>query len=85
MTTRDDLARIDEDMLLVEGFDEALLGYAPRCGQPALAVYDRARCIEILVQRDGMSEEDAEEFFEFNVVGAWVGDRTPLFLYRTND
>ena len=85
MTTRDDLAQIDEDMLLVEGFDEALLGYAQRCGQPALAVYDRARCIEILVQRDGMSEEDAEEFFEFNVVGAWVGDRTPLFLYRMND
>lgn len=29
--------------------------------------------------RDGMSLEDAEEFFEFNVIGSWVGDGTPCF------
>lgn len=81
-TTREALAEIDDQTLLVEGFDDAIVGYALRCGQPVLAVYDQRKCIEILMQRDGMTREDAEEFFDFNVVGAWVGDRTPLFLYR---
>ena len=81
-TPREALAEIDDEILCADGFDEALIGYAQRCGQPALAVYDREKCIDVLVERDGMPREDAEEFFEFNVVGAWVGERTPLFLYR---
>lgn len=76
--TREALAEIDEEILMADGFDEALIGYAQRCGQPALAVYDRNKCIDVLVNRDGMSYEEAEEFF----VGAWVGERTPLFLCR---
>jgi hypothetical protein len=28
---------------------------------------------------DGMSQEEAEEYFSFNVEGAWVGENTPLF------
>jgi hypothetical protein len=43
-----------------------------------MAVYDRQKCIEILM-RD-MSEEDAHEYFEFNVIGAFVGENTPAFI-----
>lgn len=82
MSIREALAEIDEGILTADGFDDALLGYAERCGQPVLAVYDRDKCIEILMKRDGASYEEAVEFFEFNVVGAWVGERTPLFLCR---
>ncbi len=74
------LAEVDPEILLADGFEDALIGYAQRCGQPPLAVYDRRRCIDVLVERDGMTYEEAEEYFEFNVVGAWVGERTPLFL-----
>lgn len=82
---RKTLADIDEEILCADGFDDAIVGYALRCGQPVLAVYDQRKCIEILMQRDGMTREDAEEFFDFNVIGAWVGDRTPLFLYRLDE
>jgi hypothetical protein len=27
-----------------------------------------------------MTEEEAEEYFQFNVEGAWVGDNTPVFI-----
>lgn len=74
----------DEDMLFADGFDKAIIGYIQRCGQPAVVVYDRLACIDILVAQ-GLTEEDSEEFFEFNVVGAWVGDRTPAFLVRPGD
>ena len=47
-----------------------------------LAVYDRQKCIEILIDRDGMSEEEAVEYFEFNVTNAWVGENTPIFFEK---
>lgn len=66
------------EALLADGFNEALVGYAFRQTGP-VALYDRDKCITILMERDGMSLEGAVEFFEFNVLGAWVGENTPIF------
>lgn len=73
-----------EDVLLADGFDEAFIGMCERFDMEPVAAYDRNRCIEILVQRDEMTYEEAEEFFTFNVIGAWVGDGTPVFLTLTS-
>lgn len=35
---------------------------------------------EILVQRDGMTYDEADEFFEVNCQGAYAGDQTPAYL-----
>jgi|TARA_R100001460_G_scaffold44048_2_gene80585 hypothetical protein len=67
-------------MLLADGFEKAFIGVGKRCGQPDIAVYDQLKCIDILEKRDGMTIDEAEEFFEFNVLGSWVGEQTPLFL-----
>jgi len=67
-------------MLLADGFEGAFIGVATRCGQPTLAVYSANKCIKLLVERDGMTYEEAMEHFNFNVVGGWVGEETPLFL-----
>jgi len=64
--------------LLADGFDTALVGLGRRISQPTLAIYDKEKCIEILC-RD-MNREDAEEYFEYNVSGAWLGPNTPIFL-----
>jgi hypothetical protein len=71
-----------ETILVADGFDDALVGYATRCGQPSIAVYDREKCITILMTRDGHDRATAEEFYEFNVAGSWVGKGTPCFLVR---
>ncbi len=68
------------DALLMDEYEEALVGIAHRCGQPALAVYDYDKCIDILSRT--MKEDDAVEYFEFNVAGAWVGPNTPIILRR---
>ena len=68
-----------EDLLLATGFDEAILGRGSRCGQPDIAVYDTEKIIDILVKQ-GMSHEEAVEYFDFNIVGAWMGDQTPIFM-----
>lgn len=58
---------------------EAIIGKVERFGTPPLILLDRNKCIKIFMERDGMTQEDAEEFFEFNVIGSWIGDGTPCF------
>jgi len=67
----------EEEILLADGFDEALIGTARRTSGTLVALYDRAKCIEILSRE--MSPEEAEEYFSFNTEGAWVGEQTPIF------
>jgi hypothetical protein len=69
------------ELLCADGFDDAILGIGQRFNT-TFVVYDLAKVIETLMTRDGMDEEDAIEFYEFNIVGAWVGDGTPCFLRR---
>jgi len=81
--TREDLVELcgDDELLFADGFDEAILGVGTRCGKPTIVIYDRAKCIEILVAQ-GMDFDEAEEFFSFNTEGSWVGDRTPIYLSK---
>jgi hypothetical protein len=82
---REWVARHNEDALLADGFEAAIVGIAERCGQPALVVYDAWKCVEILIERDGMDPEEAMEFFQFNTLGAWAGENTPLYMWRKED
>ena len=77
---KDWIIEYNEEALLADGFEEAFLGVSEVYGRPPLATYDRDKCIDILIQRDGMTYEEAEEYFDFNVRGAWVGESTPSYL-----
>jgi hypothetical protein len=79
---RETLAEENPDALFADGLDEALVGVARRCGQPTLAVYDYWKVVDVFMTRDGMTYEDAVEWVEFNVVGAWFGENTPVWLCR---
>lgn len=67
----------DEEMLVADGFDEAIIGITFGYGDQVV-VYDWDKCIEIL--RKDMSHEDALEHMSYNVTGAYVGERTPQFV-----
>jgi hypothetical protein len=71
-------------LLTADGFDEAILGVVYRKGMETVTLYDRGKCIRILMTRDGMSEEEADEFFAFNVEDAWVGEATPAWAMLIN-
>ena len=68
------------EALFADGFDDAILGVGRRCGQPSLVVYSTPKCIKILIKKLNCTYEEASEYFNFNVVGAWVGENTPLFV-----
>jgi len=71
-------------MLVADGFDDAILGVARRCGQPDLVAYSVEKRLRVLVE-SGLDEDQALEHFEFNVSGAWVGESTPVWVYGVED
>ena len=84
MSVRDWLDRLAEtqelDLLTADGYDAAIVGVAQRFNE-TFVVYDRAIVLRLLTE-EGMTGEEAEEYFDFNIVGSWVGPSTPAYLTR---
>ena len=72
------ISDINPDAVFADGFDAAIIGYDANC----TVVYDYDKCMKILMERDSMTEHEAHEYMEFNVVSAHVGDFTPIFIHR---
>lgn len=66
----------DDEFLIADGFDDAVIGVD--YGSSRL-IYSCKKCIEILIEQDEMTPEDAIEYFQYNVAGAWVGEKTPIW------
>jgi|OM-RGC.v1.032403760 hypothetical protein len=72
----------EDKPLLADGFDDAVLGLSRGTLGSDVAVYSIDKCIQVLVKRDGMSEDEAIEFMNFNVLDAYMGPMTPMFVYE---
>ena len=71
----------DEELLSADGFENAVIGVAyDKSTSTYKLVYSRTQCIKTLMNRDGMSYEEASEYFDFNVEGAYVGEGTPIYV-----
>ena len=68
----------EDEILLADGFETAFLGIGYREDAPC-AVYDTGKCLKSLME-DGMSWEEATEYFQYNVEGACIGKQTPIFI-----
>jgi len=69
-------------MLKADGFDDAIVGAGNVHGKDDVLIYSAEKCIDVLVKRDGMTREDAQEFCEFNVFQAYMGEGTPIFMWE---
>lgn len=93
MTSRDEIARwildkTDEDLIILDGLEDAFIGVAERFEPDGhhrtFAVYDQRRMVELLMS-DGGTEEEALEYIEFNVIGLYAGETTPAIFYRMEE
>ena len=66
--------------LTADGFDDAILGLVTDFNAEPRIAYSKIKCIEILMKRDGMDYEEAMEYFDYNVSGAYVGEKTPIWV-----
>lgn len=71
-------ALVDEEALLADGFEDALIGHTQ--GPNLVAVYDYDMCVHVLMERDNMTCEEAVEYMDYNVTGSYVGEKTPIFI-----
>lgn len=67
--------------IILDGFDEAIIGLVEEFGNGPRILYSRDKILEILQTRDEMSFEDALEFYDFNILGMFAGDQNPVMLY----
>jgi len=67
---------LDEDIMTADGFDNAVIGIDDKTMR---VIYSVTKCIEIMMTEMDMSMEESMEFFEFNVKGSEVGERTPIW------
>lgn len=65
----------DDKILKADGFDDAVIGIEDNSMR---LIYSVQKCINILMEQ-GMEMQDAMEYFEFNVSGAYVGEKTPIW------
>jgi hypothetical protein len=73
------ISREEQDYISYDGFDAAIIGTVERIGLNVLC-YDLNKVLEILVAQHGMDIDEAYEYYEYNMIGGWLGDNTPVFL-----
>lgn len=61
-----------------EEYDEAIIGVVERAGGSAVIAYDTQKILSILER--SMPMEDAQEYFDYNILGAYMGDKTPVYI-----
>lgn len=66
----------DEEFLIADGFNDAIIGVDEKSMRLIYSVY---KCIDIL--KKDMSEEEALEYFDYNISGAYMGEKTPIWCY----
>lgn len=74
------MSEVNPEAIAFDGFDEAILGMANRPNMPTVLAYDYSQMIDILMRDSDMTEEDAIEFFEFNIASLWAGPNTPVII-----
>ena len=71
-----------EDALVMDGYDDCVIGILERYGMEPIVLYDKDKVINKLMENGCESYEGAVEFYEFNQLGGWHGDKTPGFVVK---
>lgn len=82
MTVREklDWLDIDEPVIIFDNpsYDRAFIGLT----FDNIAVCDYDLMVEHLMDEDGMSESEAQEFIDYNIVGFHYDKREPIVVHR---
>ncbi len=74
---REIIAEMNPEAILWDGLDDAIIGISV----DDRVVYGLNKMI-LLFQQQGMSEEEAMEWMDFNIISAYVGEYTPIHIWE---
>lgn len=76
-----DIDEIAEGAILLDGLEDAILGIVEEFGASGCRIlYSKHKILTILCERDGMTWSEAEEFYDYNILGLYAGEQNPIFL-----
>lgn len=75
-----DIDEMAEGAIKLDGLDDAILGIVEEFGNGPRILYSRNKILNILSERDGMTWSEAEEFYDYNILGLYAGEQNPVFL-----
>jgi hypothetical protein len=78
--SNDDINEFAEGAVILDGLDDAIIGIVEEFGNGPRILYSKDKILTILCERDGMSIEEAEEFYGYNIVGLYAGEQNAVFL-----
>lgn len=71
----------EDQLVSLTGYEHCIIGTVEQFGRPDIICYDK----DLILAKhmaDGMTLDDAEDYFLYNDCGGYLGDRTPCFLTR---
>lgn len=71
-----------EGAIILDGLDDAIIGLVEDF-KGCRILYDKSKILQILQERDSMTEEEATEFYDFNILGLYAGEQNAVFLITT--
>ena len=78
--TREDLDYLAEGAIILDDMNDAIIGVVEEFGNGNRILYSKNKIIEILQNGDEMTEEEALEYYEYNILSLYAGEQNPLFL-----
>ena len=70
-----------EGVIVLDGLNEAVIGQTTKDGEWVL-VYSADKIVDILMKRDGMDQDEAVEFYDYNIGCLYAGPRTPVLMWE---
>jgi hypothetical protein len=75
-----DINEYAEGAILLDGLESAIIGVVEEFGNGRRILYSKAKILKILEERDLMTQGEAEEFFDYNILGLYAGEQNAVFL-----
>lgn len=75
-----DINEYAEGAILLDGLEAAIVGITDEFGVGRRVLYSKDKILNILQERDGMTSGEAEEYFDYNIIGGYFGEQNPIFL-----
>ena len=69
----------DEEILKADGYDDCIIGYDYGMGEDIRLIYSVKKVLSKLIKKDWMTPDEAIEYFEFNMRGSYMGEKTPIW------
>lgn len=75
-----DIDEYAEGAILLDGLESAIVGIVEEFGSGNRILYSKQKILNILQERDLMTMGEAEEFYDYNILGLHAGEQNAVFL-----